>query len=120
LSEKRDPSVFLLIFSKKGLTLLKIQSIKFKIKAMQQITLNVEEKYMDTFLAYLKTLKYVKVQPAESEKDYGDKGVPQHVADAIVEGLDWIEKRKRGEVKAISWEQMIQELKEEEQEVERV
>jgi hypothetical protein len=79
---------------------------------MQQITLDIEEKYVDTFLAFLKTLKYVKVQPAESEKDYGDKGVPQHVADAVVEGLGWIEKRKRGEVKAISWEQMMEELKE--------
>jgi vacuolar-type H+-ATPase subunit I/STV1 len=99
-------------FSKKCLTLLKVQSIKFKIKAMQQITLNVEEKYVGTLLAFLKTVNYVKIQPTESEKDYGDKGVPQHVADAVVEGLGWIEKRKRGEVKAISWEQMMEELKE--------
>ena len=49
--------------------------------------------------------------------DYGDDGVPAHVADAIIEGLDWIEKRKRGEVKAISWEQMMEELKTEAQEV---
>ena len=28
---------------------------------MQQITLNIDEKYMDTFLAYIKTLNYVKI-----------------------------------------------------------
>ena len=31
MGEKRDPSVFLLLFSKKGLTLLKIQSMKVDI-----------------------------------------------------------------------------------------
>jgi hypothetical protein len=85
---------------------------------MQQINLSIEEKYVGSFLAYIKTLNYVKIQPTET--DYGDKGVPQHVADAVVEGLDWIEKRKRGEVKAISWEQMMQELKEDVQEVETI
>ena len=28
---------------------------------MQQITLNIDEKYMDTFLAYIKTLNYVRI-----------------------------------------------------------
>jgi hypothetical protein len=74
----------LLLFSKKGLTLLKIQSIKFKIKAMQQITLNVEEKYMDTFLAYLKTLKYVKVNPdtLKDARDARKKGFQSIAEDA--------------------------------------
>jgi hypothetical protein len=42
-----------------------ILSIKLKIKAMQQITLNIEEKYVGTFLAFLKTLNYVKVDESE-------------------------------------------------------
>jgi hypothetical protein len=32
---------------------------------MQQITLNIEEKYVGTFLAFLKTLNYVKVDESE-------------------------------------------------------
>jgi hypothetical protein len=34
---------------------------------MQQITLNIEEKYMDTFLAYIKTLNYVKIHKNASK-----------------------------------------------------
>ena len=32
---------------------------------MQQITLNIEEKYVGTFLAFLKTLNYVEVDESE-------------------------------------------------------
>ena len=32
---------------------------------MQQINLSIEEKYADTFLAFLKTLNYVKVDESE-------------------------------------------------------
>lgn len=37
---------------------------------MQQITLNIEEKYADTFLAFLKTLNYVKVNHNARKKGF--------------------------------------------------
>ena len=51
----------ILFFYKKVLIL----SIKLKFKAMQQISLSIEEKYVGTFLAFLKTLNYVKVDESE-------------------------------------------------------
>ncbi len=43
---------------------------------MQQITLNIDEKYLATFIAFLKTLNYVRVQdtPVISKKEDRKRG----------------------------------------------
>jgi hypothetical protein len=87
----------------------------------KSIIINYSEADESLLMAFFKRLK-VKVQPVETEKDYGDAGVPQSVADNIVEGLKWIKKLERGEVEPIgSFEDLIAELKAEAlQEVELV
>lgn len=59
---------------------------------------------------FLKRLK-ISIQPLETEKDYGDKGVPQHVADNIVEGLKLIKQSERGEIKLENAYDLLKELR---------
>ena len=59
-------------------------------------------------MAFFKRLK-VKVTKEVDPDD--DEGVPLRVAHQIVEGLAWIEKREKGEVEGITWEQMMAELR---------
>ena len=47
---------------------------------MQQITLNIDERYMDTFLAYIKTLNYVKIH----------RNAPKTVAETRKQGFQRI------------------------------
>ena len=47
---------------------------------MPQITLNIEEKYMDTFLAYIKTLNYVEIH----------KNAPKAVVETRAKGFQRI------------------------------
>jgi hypothetical protein len=75
----------------------------------KSIIINYSEADESLLMAFFKRLK-VKIQPVETEKDYGDKGVPRHVAENIMEGLKWIKKVERGEVEPITWEQMMAEL----------
>lgn len=83
----------------------------------KNIIISYSEADENFLLTLFKKLK-VKTKPLteKGEKDYGDNGIPKHVADDIVEGLTWIKKRERGEVEGISWEQMMAELKLGEQE----
>jgi hypothetical protein len=76
----------------------------------KSIIINYSEADESLLMAFFKRLK-VKIQPIESETDFGDKGVPKRVVDNIVEGLEWIKKCERGEAEPISWERMITELK---------
>jgi hypothetical protein len=76
----------------------------------KSIIINYNEADENILMAIFQKFK-VKVKPIVSEeKDYGDKGVPQHVADGIVESLEWIKKCERGEAEPITWEQMMAEL----------
>jgi hypothetical protein len=85
----------------------------------KSIIINYSEADESLLMAFFKRLK-VKIQPIDTEKDYGDKGVPRHVAENIIEGLKWIKKVERGEAEPLgTWEDLIAELKAEEaQEVE--
>ncbi len=73
----------------------------------KSLIINYSEADESILMGIFKKFK-VKTQPVE--KDYGDKGVPQHVADNIIEGLKWIKKVERGEAEPITWEQMMAEL----------
>ena len=75
----------------------------------KSLIINYSEADESVLMGIFKKFK-VKIQPVETEKDYGDKGVPQHVADNIIEGLKWIKKVERGEAEPITWEQMMAEL----------
>jgi hypothetical protein len=75
----------------------------------KSIIINYSEADENILMAIFKKFK-VKIQPIATEKDYGDKGVPQRVADNIIEGLKWIKKVERGEAEPITWEQMMAEL----------
>jgi hypothetical protein len=77
----------------------------------KSITISYSEADESLLMAFFKRLK-VKIQPVETEKDYGDKGVPQHVADSIIEGLKYIKAVERGEAEPMgSFEDLIAELK---------
>ncbi len=75
----------------------------------KSLIINYSEADESVLMGIFKKFK-VKIQPVETEKDYGDKGVPQHVADNIIEGLKWIKKVERGEAEPITWEHMMAEL----------
>ena len=84
----------------------------------KSLIINYSEADESVLMGIFKKFK-VKIQPVETEKDYGDKGVPQHVADNIIEGLKWIKKVERGEAEPMgSWEDLLAELKEDAREVE--
>jgi hypothetical protein len=89
----------------------------------KSIIINYSEADESLLMAFFKRLK-IKTQPIKSviseEKDYGDAGVPQRVADNIIEGLKWIKKVECGEAAPLgSWEDLLAELKAEQaQEVE--
>lgn len=78
----------------------------------KSIIINYSEADESLLMAFFKRLK-VKVQPVETEKDYGDAGVPQSVADNIVEGLKLIKKSERGEVQLQNAYDLLNELREE-------
>ena len=79
----------------------------------KSLIINYSEADESVLMGIFKKFK-VKIQPVETEKDYGDKGVPQHVADNIIEGLKLIKKSEHGEIKLQNAYDLLQELKEEE------
>jgi hypothetical protein len=85
---------------------------KKSIKMTKSITISYSEADESLLMAFFKRLK-VKIQPVETEKDYGDKGVPQHVADNIIEGLKLIKQSERGEIKLENAYDLLEELREE-------
>jgi hypothetical protein len=85
----------------------------------KSIIINYSEADESLLMAFFKRLK-VKIQPIESETDFGDKGVPKRVAENIVESLEWIKRCERGEAEPITWEQMMAELKADEKEAAHV
>jgi hypothetical protein len=78
----------------------------------KSITISYSEADESLLMAFFKRLK-VKIQPVETEKDYGDKGVPQHVADNIIEGLKLIKQSERGEIQLENAYDLLNELREE-------
>ena len=78
----------------------------------KSLIINYSEADESLLMAFFKRLK-VKIQPIVLEKDYGDAGVPQHVADNIIEGLKLIKKAERGEVKLENAYDLLKELREE-------
>lgn len=78
----------------------------------KSLIINYSEADESVLMGIFKKFK-VKIQPVETEKDYGDKGVPQHVADNIIEGLKLIKKAERGEIKLENAYDLLKELREE-------
>ena len=76
----------------------------------KSIIINYSEADESVLMGIFKKFK-VRIQPIET--DYGDKGVPQHVADNIVEGLKLIRKSERGEIKLENAYDLLKELREE-------
>ena len=78
----------------------------------KSIIINYSEADESVLMGIFKKFK-VRIQPLETEKDYGDKGVPQQVADNIIEGLKLIKKSERGEIKLQNAYDLLKELREE-------
>ncbi len=78
----------------------------------KSIIINYSEADESVLMGIFKKFK-VRIQPVEMEKDYGDKGVPKHVADNIVEGLKLIEKSQNGVIKLQNAYDLLKELREE-------
>ena len=78
----------------------------------KSLIINYSEADESVLMGIFKKFK-VKIQPVETEKDYGDKGVPQHVADNIIEGLKLIKKSQSGEIKLQNAYDLLKELREE-------
>jgi hypothetical protein len=82
----------------------------------KSIIINYSEADESLLMAFFKRLK-IKTQPIQSviseEKDYGDAGVPQRVADNIIEGLKLIKQSERGEIKLEDAYDLLKELREE-------
>jgi hypothetical protein len=76
----------------------------------KSITISYSEADESLLMAFFKRLK-VKIQPVETEKDYGDKGVPQHVADNIIEGLKLIKQSERGKIQLENAYDLLNELR---------
>ena len=75
---------------------------------MKSITINYDEADENLLMAFFQRLK-IKVK--KEQTDFGDKGVPQRVADDIVEGLTVIEQHDKGETSLPSWNDMMTELR---------
>lgn len=78
----------------------------------KSIIINYSEADENILMGIFKKFK-VKIQPIETEKDYGDKGVPKRVADNIIEGLTLIKKYEAGEIELPDAYDLLKELREE-------
>lgn len=78
----------------------------------KSIIINYSEADESVLMGIFEKFK-VRIQSLEVENDYGDKGVPKHVADNIVEGLQLIKKSQNGEIKLQNAYDLLKELREE-------
>ncbi len=78
----------------------------------KSIIINYSEADESLLLAFFKRLK-ISIHPLETDIDFGDKGVPKHVADNIIEGLKLIKQSERGEIKLENAYDLLKELQEE-------
>ena len=78
----------------------------------KSITIQYAEADESVLMSIFKKFKVRTITPTP-EPDYGDEGVPQRVADNIIEGLALIKKSERGEVVLQNAYDLLKELREE-------